>query len=835
MSVTPAGGVDHGSPGLWSRADFILAATVAAVAAAIAVLYLSAFFAAGSKASFYQGDFGPAVLWTCGHGFRLLPKAAPGSDALYEFLRQERLALDCSELPAALATAEPPLFAFTHRYLLLLAGGIWKVTGISWSPLRWVGSGFAAVAAACCYLFFRCALGRIFAILLTAIWLLSPLHLAQLPHLRDYAKAPFFMLTLCSVAWIVLSRPSRRTTVAAAAATGAALGVGFGMRTDVLAYLIIVLVALLFFRPGLDRLDFGIRLTAAGAALLGFVVASWPILLGYRGGDNVAHVAVLGLTDSSRDALALRGGPYSYGYMYHDLYVEAVIGGHIEREIDLAAPLTIGTPEYARWGNIYYRELVSTFSADTLVRAWAAVIGVFDSPLRSYNAFRPPWFVSVPDSLFMIRARILEWLSIVPPSVIAAIVIAGISGYSLRLAAVALFFATIVPGLTAVQFHSRHFFHLEPLPLFAYGLALTIGWRLLRRRMPVPQDGLRPAFLRIAALTAVVALGIVAPVTAARRVQQDRLQQLFGSYLAAPSTDVKATPAAAESGAVLFPVTIPPANSPGRFVDANLLKVVVGGPDCDAESVPLTFRYEADPPLADFSRSMSPIAPATGPRTFVVFPVYTPGAKSQVSDAMKFVGVEVPAEHQSCIEAIGRFAHPDAFPMLVEATLAPGWRSRRLFETLRYFEPSLGEDRPDEYFAPEAVHPGRRWLAQIESLTAEPAHRSAVVKELVAGGIHIDGTPPTTDEYLLIWPELARASGATLLVTGELLEGGVTIGLQQKQHWKQTVTIQKPGEFRAFVRVDDEGPYNVVIAGHLMRKGRISMRVNQYGWLPPRS
>ncbi len=65
----------------------------------------------------------------------------------------------------------------------------------------------------------------------------SPLQFSQLPHLRDYSKAPFFMFTLCAVAWIALTRASRGRTVTALAIIGAVLGVGFGFRTDVVSYL----------------------------------------------------------------------------------------------------------------------------------------------------------------------------------------------------------------------------------------------------------------------------------------------------------------------------------------------------------------------------------------------------------------------------------------------------------------------------------------------------------------------------------------------------------------------------------------------------------------------
>ena len=804
-------------------------------AAIVASLFLNAYFAAGSKGIFYNAEFAPAVLWTCGHGFRNVPTSVPGGEPLYAFLSHGRQTFECRQLPTEMTTHPLTLFQATHRYLMMLSGAVWRVGGISWAVLAWIGVAFSAVAAAGCYLFMRCAMGRVLAVLLTGVWVLSPLHLAQLPHLRDYAKAPFFMLTLSGVGWIVLTKPARSTTVLGAAVMGSVLGIGFGMRTDVIVYVLILLVALLLFRPHLDRHDAGIRLLALGAAVFSFVVTSWPILRGYQGGDNVAHVATLGLTDASRQMLKLWDAPYSYGHMYDDHYVEAVINGYIERRVDLAAPVEIGTAEYAAWGNVYYRGLLREFFADALIRAWASVIGVFDFPFRAEHVQRLPWLPLSVDRVFTVRARMLEAFALIPPYLMPAIVVAGLAAYSLRVAAVALFFATIIPGLTAVQFHSRHFFHLEPLPLFAYGAALAAVWRIWRARMLWPEDGLRPAVVRVTALTMVVAIGIVGPVSAARRAQERSVLQLLGSYETAPTIPVNASPLLVAPGLVRFPVALPVSAAPARFVDSNVVTVAVGGPDCDLERLPLTFRYEVVAPLVDFSRDVVAEVPSTGASTLVVSPVYTPGRKSTIGEARQFAGVEVPAEHQRCIRSIGRFAHPESFPILLDATLPPDWRSRRLFETLRDFEAVPDYERANDYFIPPGLPPGRQWLARLESLGPNPSFRSRQVTRAAADTIEIDGRAETIASYILMWPDQPRIAGSTLLVSGELFEGRLTIGVQRNQEWVKSLNVDEPGRFRALIQVDADGEYAVVLADDVVTERRTRVVLTQFGWLPPRS
>jgi hypothetical protein len=834
MSVNDPEGAGDARPPLWSRWDAVLAAAVALAAAVVASLFLNAYFATGSKGAFYNGEFGPAVLWTCGHGFRNLPRHAPGAQPLYDFLLQKRDRFDCGELPANPSTISPLLFQSTHRYLLLLSGGVWLVSGISWSALAWIGVVFAALAAAGSYLFMRSAVGPLLAVLLTSVWVVSPSHLAQLPHLRDYAKAPFFMLALCTVAWMVLTRASRRTTATGAAVVGAVLGLGFGMRTDVLAYVIIILVAVLCFRPEFNRRDLATRVIAMSAALLAFVIVSWPILQGYQGGDNVAHVAVLGLTDSSRQDLRLWDVPYSFGHLYNDFYVEAVINGYVERDVQLTGPIRVGTAEYAKWGDAYYGELVRTFIADTLIRAWASVIGVFDFPFRVENMLRLPWLPESVDWAFSMRRRILEGLSSIPPFAIPALAVAGIAAYSLRLAAVALFFATIVPGLIAVQFHTRHFFHLEPLVLFAYGLTLAFIWRIIRRRTGWPRDGIRPALIRVTLFSLMVAAGVVIPLQAARHQQEENVRQLLGSYETAPRIALNATPSLVAPGTVLYPVSLERSESKSRFIDTNMLAVEVGGPTCDVDLIPLTFRYAARPSLPDFTRMVSTRVPPRGASALVVSPVYTTGAKSTTGEARRFVGIEAPSDHQDCIRSIGRFAHPESFSLLLGATLLPDWRAQRLHETLRDFEPLPQDGRVADYALPAGLPPGRRWLAQVESLGSNPVFRSAQVTQVAADAITVDGRAEGVSDYILVWPDQYRVGGSTLLVTGELHQGGLTIGIQKDRQWVRHVNVHEGGSFRSLIRVDEDGRYGVVIANDVVRESHLRVELKQYGWLPPR-
>ena len=254
------------------------------------------------------------MLLACGHGYVNPPTPsssgpALGFEALSAFLGQQRDSLDCREVPASFTGEPPRLWQRNYRYLLMSAAAVWRMTGVSWPALSMLSATLAAVTAALVYLLARTSMGRVLSLAITALMIGSPLQLAQLPHLRDYAKAPFFMFMLCAVAWIALTRASRGRTAMALAITGAVLGLGFGFRTDVASYLLFVLVAVLAFRPGFDRTDLITRGLAAASAVIAFVMVASPILKVYQSSDTIAHWAVLGLSDPSRGSLGLRETP----------------------------------------------------------------------------------------------------------------------------------------------------------------------------------------------------------------------------------------------------------------------------------------------------------------------------------------------------------------------------------------------------------------------------------------------------------------------------------------------------------------------------------------------
>ncbi|MEO7134080.1 MAG: hypothetical protein ABI024_07645 [Vicinamibacterales bacterium] len=826
-------------PNLWAKADAIAAVAMFVTAFACGLAAVDSFTNAGNRPEYYRSEFAPAVLLACGHGFVNPPHQAssmePGAgfEALGSFLHQQQDSLECRELPRAFRAEPLNLFQATHRYLMTVAASVWMVTGVSWSALKIISALFYGLTASLVYLLARSSMGRALSLAITATWITSPVQLEQLPHLRDYAKAPFFMFTLCAVAWIALTRASRRRTITALAVVGAVLGVGFGFRTDVVSYLPFVLFVVMVFRPGFSRTDLLTRGLAATAAVGAFIVTASPILRAYQSADNVAHVAMLGLSDPSRDWLELREAPYSYGYLYHDEYLATVIAGYSERQKTSNDLLLLGTPDYTKWGDDYYRRLVVTFPGDMLVRAWAAALGVFQVPFQQVNLDRPNWIDPRLDFIFQYRGSAMSWLGVLPPFVAAGILAVGVSVVSLRLFGLLMLFGVILPGMTSIQFHERHVFHLEVLSLFTYGCLLSFGWRLVRRL-----NHSRSTVVPIAVRTTVVAFGLAAfvvlPVCVARLYQASNVARLFSAYESAEVTRIDATQVLQPDGQILLAVPLQPAEQPEHFIDTNVLVITVGGDQCDADVVPLRLRYRAVPHFVDLTRQTIVPAPAAGQGPArLLFPVYSLGARSRGRESPRFVGVEVAPAEAPCIQSLARFKKPDKFPLLLESMLLPDWRQRPLYEALRGLEPPSDSWRIENYSIPHELRPGGRWLSELASDNSPATYRSPQVRKLDDREIEVRGNAASSAAYLLSWGDASRAKGSVFFVEGELFEGGLTAGIQANEKWVQQVNVLRPGRFRVAIQVEEPGAYGAVLANNQQQGLYARIIISRYGWLPP--
>ncbi len=171
--------------------------------------------------------------------------------------------------------------------------------------------------------------GRTVSLVVTFFWALSPWHLENIPHLRDYSKAPFFMFLLIAMAVAFVERRPRRLLLLGIA-YGVVQGVGFGMRTDVVLNFLPFFIVLFAAPPDGAFSALKPRLTCAVAAIGLFAVVSYPVLKTYTRNISLWHIALLGLTSPYDENLDI-GFPrpaYSFPYAHYDAYIDTVVRSH---------------------------------------------------------------------------------------------------------------------------------------------------------------------------------------------------------------------------------------------------------------------------------------------------------------------------------------------------------------------------------------------------------------------------------------------------------------------------------------------------------------------------
>src|ERR1051325_9508609 len=116
------------------RADVIIAGVILVAGITIGAVYRKAYDDAGGQQDLPQREFGAAVAMACGYGY-----TNPGyllTPALDAFLTNRRDSMACTDLPPTLPPVDLNATQRLYRYLMMTAGLLWKVTGVSWLGLR---------------------------------------------------------------------------------------------------------------------------------------------------------------------------------------------------------------------------------------------------------------------------------------------------------------------------------------------------------------------------------------------------------------------------------------------------------------------------------------------------------------------------------------------------------------------------------------------------------------------------------------------------------------------------------------------------------------------------
>lgn len=281
-----------------------------------------------ASAGFYQSSFGPALNFACNGKFNPIKP----NEAVQNFLEQTSsnppACRDIEDLPnKKLNTLEVSM-----AYLEIACSLVWKVSGVDWGSLSLIAAMLTAGFALANYSLFRVLCkSRLLCAALTLIVLKSWPVVSQIPHLRDFSKAPFIIGALACLAAATLRARTLPAMTAYAVLSGSLVSIGLGFRSDVIAVVPIACISP-FFVLGSDRPR---RVIARMCLMLAgffsaYIVFQLPLLQLKDGnefaGSFLPHVLVLGFAEQFlQTALGMPEVPYTGFRTYLDQFVVSAV------------------------------------------------------------------------------------------------------------------------------------------------------------------------------------------------------------------------------------------------------------------------------------------------------------------------------------------------------------------------------------------------------------------------------------------------------------------------------------------------------------------------------
>jgi hypothetical protein len=382
---------------------------VIAVILAVAILHGGLTYGNSlATAAFYQTSFGPALNFACNGEYR---GVQPTPEVLSFLERRSQTIASCRAVESNGGLASG--FEASMIYLELASAAVWRVFGIDWGNLLIIASALTAGFAVASYFLFRvfsesrllCGVAVLF-----TLWA-GPV-LSQLPHLRDFSKAPFLIGALACLGFAILRSRQIHAALAFAMGAGALISIGMGFRPDLRAMLPIAALSPLLLLGSDDFRRVLIRIATIWIAFsAGYFVFLGPLALATRSTELqsatfLPHIFILGFAeDFQRTTLGMLDAHYSVLRRSLDEHVFSAINlfGGTRHEIGW------GTLEYDRLGGDLLKSIMLLVPYDTFMRVPYAANSIGNLTLNS-AVWGMPLLLMLPILLARLRDSIFVTL-----------------------------------------------------------------------------------------------------------------------------------------------------------------------------------------------------------------------------------------------------------------------------------------------------------------------------------------------------------------------------------------------------------------------------------------
>jgi len=782
---------------------------------------------------FYQWEFAPAVMLACGQGYTA-PAREADSPALMDFLHERTRSLDCGAVQG-LRPAEPNFFQRGQMYLIGSVGLLWKITGIGWDRLVPFYAALYGLYALAVYGVFRLGAGRLLSLGAAIVLMTSTIQLDNLANLRDFAKAPFTLGTILLLGCMASCRLPERVFQVVAALAGVTLGIGIGFRMDLFMFIPLALLTILVVAPSGIRL--GVRLGASLAFATGFVLVGWPILKAFSGGSNAMHVILLGLTSDFDMALRIAPSIYEWGYNYNDAYLSDIINTIAGRVGSGEQLMPIASAEYDGAARQYYLLLLSHFPADFAIRFVASIMNVLGLVGPKFLVYGMPGFLYPPLSFL---AGIMPWLALAAAAAI----------FSHR-PVLGVFFGLMIlylGGVSSLQYQERHVFHLQfisfwiTLFLVRWSCMLVVtsfrgDWSSAFGASKAQRDFFRRRVIRAAIFACSATLLFAGVLGGLRLWQQSHLVDFLKTYEARATHPVSVETSVDKRGDVL--VRLPSVQAvqpltPRRWLSTRYWVAEFDGRRCGKDLIRFVISYSADELYFNTSRVVDLDIRAGAKYFFPTFELMHP--QPRVDMGLRTLrGLEFADEDAACLAGVRQVGDIGDIALLLSLRLSPGWENQPLYQQLATERVRrVGRHTYQIYLEPRDQDITRSALrdamAGVHGIPENTILRRAPTLARSDDGLEMEGKVEGVYSYVLQLMPMTVTDEAFLMVEGEVVEGGLTIGLVKDDQWAGRIDVVEAGRFIAVLRVGP-GRYEPTIANNVPGHKTNHFVISKLAWV----
>lgn len=358
-----------------------------------------------------------------------------------------------------------------------------------------------------------------------------------------------------------------------------------------------------------------------------------------------------------------------------DEYVFRTVNGFARRQLGFEQKLTLSTRESDEAGNAYFKEVIRTFPADFLLRVFAAPVQISGALGWEVSANYLPRLQVAREQgsplldIWHARASVVRPLGMISSGIcIMVVFLAG--WHSFRLGLAALWIFTFLATYPVLEFQSRHYTHLEILPIFALGgcaefLLHKVRWRRWKGR----RDLFRLLWLWWVLLPVLVLGG--GALFYLRHYQDAALRNFVEEVLAQRRTSLSwAKTKPEESGVTALAVRDFP-RVPDGVHQTHYAVLSFNFAQCPRENFILQAELE-DGPVRSHKARLFPAATAAPGTQHVLLPVHSYSQRNPRK-------IYLPTPYVRCLMGIELVDLLPKWSVLPYFNLSEGWREQEFF------------------------------------------------------------------------------------------------------------------------------------------------------------